>query len=84
MVFNFALPFFYEVSIVLGPPMVPVNLELIHSILDHTDVDVTLLAPSTLEDMSRSPDSLERMAKTKVTFYGGGEYGPPGMRYTDY
>lgn len=73
MVFNFALPFFYKLSILLGPPMSPINLSLIDAIIDHTDVDGTLLAPSTLEEISRTPASLERIAKTEFTFYGGGE-----------
>jgi hypothetical protein len=72
MVFCFAFPFYYELSIVLGPAMVPVNLDLINSMLDHGNVDGSLLAPSTLEEISKTPSSLERMAKTSFTLFGGG------------
>jgi hypothetical protein len=72
MVFCFAFPFYYELSIVLGPATVPVNLVLINSMLDHGNVDGSLLAPSTLEEISKTPSSLERMAKTSFTLFGGG------------
>ncbi|KAH8881459.1 acetyl-CoA synthetase-like protein [Thozetella sp. PMI_491] len=72
MVFCFALPFFYELSIVMGPPLVPVNLDLINSMLDHANVDGSFLAPSTLEEISKTPASLEKIAKTDFTFFGGG------------
>jgi hypothetical protein len=35
-------------------------------------VDGSLLAPSTLEEISKTPSSLERMAKTSFTLFGGG------------
>jgi hypothetical protein len=73
-VFCFAMPFFYELSIVLGPALVPVNLDLVNSMLDHGNVNGSLLAPSTLEEISKSPSSLERMAKTTFTCFGGGAY----------
>lgn len=73
MVFCCALPFFYELSIVFGPPLVPVSLDLVNSMLDHGKVDGSLLAPSILEEISKSPASLERIAKTSFTCFGGGE-----------
>lgn len=72
MVFCFALPFYYELSIVMGPTSVPVNLDLVNSMLDHADIDGSLLAPSTLEEISKDPPSLARMAKTSFTLFGGG------------
>ncbi|EXJ86687.1 hypothetical protein A1O3_03640 [Capronia epimyces CBS 606.96] len=72
MVWCFVLPFFYELSVVLGPAMVPVNLDLVNAMLDHGNVDGSLLAPSTLEEISKDPASLERMAKTQFTCFGGG------------
>jgi hypothetical protein len=73
MVFCAALPFFYESSIVLGPASVPVNLDLINTMFDHAKVDGSLLAPSSIEEISKDPASLERIGKTKFTVYGGGE-----------
>lgn len=68
------MPFFYELSIVLGPAMVPVNLDLVDSMFDHANVDGSCLAPSTLEDISKSKESLARMSKTLFTCFGGGQY----------
>jgi hypothetical protein len=72
MVWCFAFPFFYELSIVLGPAMVPVNLDLVNSMFDHANVDGSCLAPSTLEEISKDPKSLERISKTLFTCFGGG------------
>lgn len=74
MIFAFVLPIFYEVSIVCGPAMVPVNMDLFDSVMDHTTVDGTMLAPSTLEEISKNPESLARMAKTEFTATGGGKF----------
>lgn len=73
MVWCFAFPFFYELVIVLGPPLVPVNLDLVNAMFDHGDVDGSLLAPSTIEDISKNPASLARIAKTEFTAFGGGK-----------
>jgi acyl-CoA synthetase (AMP-forming)/AMP-acid ligase II len=72
MVWCFAMPFWFELSIVLGPAMAPVNLDLINAMFDHGNVDGSLLAPSTLEAISKEPASLERMSKTLFTCFGGG------------
>ena len=67
------MPFFYELSIVLGPAGVPVNLDLVNAMFDHGKVDGSLLAPSTLEEISKEPTSLQRIAKTDFTCFGGGQ-----------
>ncbi|TVY44182.1 Non-canonical non-ribosomal peptide synthetase [Lachnellula subtilissima] len=72
MVWCFAFPFFYELSIVLGPAMVPVNLDLVNSMFDYGNVDGSCLAPSTLEEISKIPASLQRIGKTLFTCFGGG------------
>lgn len=74
MVFCFAIPLFYELTIVMGPPLVPVNLDLFNSMLDHGNVQGSFLAPSTLEDIAKTPASLARIAKTTFTVYGGGTF----------
>ncbi|KAL1893341.1 putative secondary metabolism biosynthetic enzyme [Sporothrix stenoceras] len=71
MVFCFALPFFYKLSIVMGPPLVPVNLDLVNAMFDHANITGSLLAPSTLEQISKDPPSLNRIAKTDFTVVGG-------------
>ncbi len=80
MVWTFAFPFFYELSIVLGPAMVPVNLGLVNSMFDHGNVDGSLLAPSTLEEISKNPEALKRIGKTLFTAFGGGLKPPPILR----
>ncbi|KAH8655420.1 hypothetical protein BX600DRAFT_515242 [Xylariales sp. PMI_506] len=72
MVWCCAFPFFYELSIVLGPPLVPVNLDLVNAMLDYGHVDGSFLAPSTIEDISKNPSSLARLVKTEFTAFGGG------------
>lgn len=72
MVWTFAIPFFYELTVVLGPPMAPVNLDLVNSMFDYGNIDGSFLAPSTLEDISRSSSTMNRMAKTLFTVFGGG------------
>lgn len=73
MVFCFALPFFYKLSIVMGPALVPVNLDLVNAMFDHAGVSGSFLAPSMLEQISKDPASLARIAKTDFTVVGGGE-----------
>ncbi|CAK7211993.1 putative NRPS-like protein biosynthetic cluster [Sporothrix eucalyptigena] len=71
MAFCFALPFYYKLSIVLGPALVPVNLDLVNSMFEHGKVDGSLLAPSTLEQIAKHPPSLQRLATTDFTVVGG-------------
>ena len=56
----------------MGPALVPVNLDLVDSMLDYGEVNGSFLAPSILEDISKDPPSLARMAKTEFTVFGGG------------
>jgi hypothetical protein len=56
----------------MGPPLIPVNLDLFNSMLDHGNVQGSFLSPSTLEDIAKVPRSLERLAKTSFTACGGG------------
>lgn len=58
----------------MGPALVPVNLDLVNAMFDHTDVTGSMLAPSTLEQISKDPPSLARITKTDFTVVGGGEF----------
>lgn len=71
MAFCFALPFYYQLSIVLGPALVPVSLDLVNAMFDHAAVDGSLLAPSMLEQIAKDPASLTRIATTSFTVVGG-------------
>lgn len=66
------MPFFYNLSVVLGPATVPVNLDLVNSMFDYANVDGCFLAPSTYEEISKDPPSLARMSKIKFANFGGG------------
>lgn len=57
----------------MGPATVPVNLDLVNAMLEHGDVDGSLLAPSMLEEISKDPVSLARIGTTLFTGFGGGE-----------
>jgi len=52
--------------------MVPVNLDLVNSMLDHGNVDGSLLAPFTLEQISKDLAALAKISKTEFTCFGGG------------
>jgi hypothetical protein len=73
VVFVGALPFLYEISMILGPARVPVNLNLFNSMVDHCKPDGNLLSPSTIEEISKDSASFERIAKTQFTCFGGGK-----------
>ena len=50
----------------------PINADLIDDLLKNANVDILFLAPSTLEEISQSQASLERMKKLQYAQYAGG------------
>ena len=46
---------------------------MVDNLLDNVEVDSCFLAPSVLDEMSRSQASLEKLGKLKYVQYAGGE-----------
>lgn len=59
-------------TIVFGPADRPVNLDTILEVLDTSNSDSVFIAPSTLEEMSKSPEALKRLEKLRYVCYSGG------------
>ena len=69
-----AAPLYYNQTIIWPPSNRPMSSELIDDLLDNVSVDVVLLAPSILEEMSQSQSSLKKLRKLKAAAMGGGQY----------
>ena len=63
---------YYNETIIWPPSNRPMSPEIIDDLLDNVPVDVVLLAPSLLEDISQSKSSLEKFRKLKAAATGGG------------
>ena len=51
----------------------PISADLIDDLLENVNVDLIFLAPSTLEELSQSQASLEKLKKVKYAAYAGGQ-----------
>ncbi|KAL8782846.1 MAG: hypothetical protein Q9195_009553 [Heterodermia aff. obscurata] len=69
---SLAFALYYNETIIWPPSNRPMSPELIDDLLDNVPVDVILVAPSLLEDISQSQSSLERFRKLKAAAMGGG------------
>ena len=49
------------------------SVEVVDDLLGNVSVDVCFVAPSTLEEISKSQSSLEKMKKVKYAEFGGGK-----------
>ena len=56
------------------PPGRPVSANLIDELLDKVAVDAIFVAPSTLEELSQSQASLEKLKRVKYALFAGGEF----------
>ena len=55
------------------PPGRPVSANLIDELLDKVALDAIFVAPSTLEELSQSQASLEKLKRLKYALFAGGE-----------
>ena len=67
------LALYYRHTVVWPPGGRPISTDVVDELLDNVEVDGLFLAPSVLEDLSQSEDSLERLKKVKFVEYGGGQ-----------
>ena len=63
---------YHGIHLVFPPSGVPLGPHLVDQMIDHGQVDGLLAAPSILEDISRSPESLKRLARLNLCVWIGG------------
>ncbi|KAL9117063.1 MAG: hypothetical protein Q9187_006405 [Circinaria calcarea] len=72
MVLCLVLPLFFGTTIIWPPVDRPVSADLIDEVLENVDVDVCYMAPSVLEELSRSQSYCEKLKRLEhVGFLGG-------------
>ena len=68
------LALYYRHTVIWPPGGRPISADMIDELLDsNIEVDGLFLAPSVLEDLSQSEDSLEKLKKVKYIEFGGGQ-----------
>ena len=67
------LALYYRHTVIWPPGGRPISTDVVDELLDNVEVDGLFLAPSVLEDLSQSEDSLERLKKVKYVEFGGGQ-----------
>ena len=70
---NLLCALYYEETIIWPPTGRPVSVDLIDDLLENVNVEVLFLVPSTLEEISQSQTSLQKLKKVKYTQYAGGQ-----------
>ena len=68
-----AVALYYNETIIWPPAGRPMSVEVVDDLLDNVSLDVCFVAPTTLEEISQSQSSLEKMKKLKYTEFGGGK-----------
>ena len=66
------LALYYRHTVIWPPAGRPISADLVDELLDNVEVDGMFLAPSVLEDLSQSEESLEKLKKVKFVEFGGG------------
>lgn len=70
--FCLILPLFFGTTIIWPPVDRPISADLIDEVLGNVDVDVSYMAPSVLEELSRLQSSCEKLKRLEhVGFLGG-------------
>ena len=64
---------YFEQTTVWPPTGRPISADVIDDVLDSVNVDLLFSAPSTLEELSQSQTSLERLKKLRYAQYAGGQ-----------
>jgi thioester reductase-like protein len=69
-------PMFYEMTLVLVHPDVPLSASYVAQLLKHGVITTMLTPPSILEDLSKDDSSLQNLAKLKHVGFAGGPLQP--------
>ena len=67
-----AVALYYNETVIWPPPSRPMSVEVIDDLLDNASLEVCFVAPTTLEEISQSQSSLEKLKKLKNVAFGGG------------
>ena len=67
-----AVALYYDETVIWPPPGRPMSVEVIDDLLDNVSLDVCFVAPTTLEEISQSQSSLEKLKDLKYVEFGGG------------
>lgn len=67
-----AVALYYDEITIWPPPARPMSVEVIDDLLDNVSLEVCFVAPTTLEEISQSQSSLEKLKKLKYVEFGGG------------
>jgi hypothetical protein len=70
---------FINASVVWAPSNRPMSASLVEEILDSFPVEAIFVAPSILEELSQSSESLERLSKLDGVNFGGGKFRPGAL-----
>ncbi|KAL8650328.1 MAG: hypothetical protein Q9226_005189 [Calogaya cf. arnoldii] len=75
---DYMLPkaFYQGIVPVLSPPGAPVTAELVDAMHQLDLVEISVVAPSILQDIASSPSLLENLRRLSATIYGGGPLPP--------
>ena len=68
---------FHGLVPILGPSGTPVNAEFVDAMHRLNLVEISIIAPSVLQDIAASPISLDNLGRLSAIMYGGGPL-PPG------
>jgi len=63
-----------ECYVVWPPTGRPVNTAMIDEMLDSSKIEVMVVAPSLLEDIVHSPESLDKLSGVERVVTGGGKH----------
>lgn len=64
---------YWEETILWPPIGRPISADLFDDLLNNVNVDIVFLVPSTLEEISQSQASLEKLGRVKYARYAGGQ-----------
>ena len=67
------LNLWWDMTPVFPPPSAFPSIDMVTKIIDAVPMDVALIAPSLLEEMSESEETMKRLEKVPWVMYGGGK-----------
>lgn len=67
------LALFYNTTTVWAPGDRPISASLVDEYLDSVNLDIFYAAPSVLEELAQSPESMKNLVKLDAVGFGGGK-----------
>lgn len=72
MTVNVLIPTFFDGKIMWPPSNRPISTTLVEEAIDSSNFDAIFVAPSILEELTQSPESIKRLEKLDIVAFGGG------------